>query len=67
MPKTIRVLKNSLLKAGCVCENAKGSHTKWSHHLLVNKLILSGNDGADAKPYQEKQIADYLKEITEAQ
>ncbi len=65
MPKTIRMLKNSLLKAGCVCEQAKGSHTKWSHDLLTDKLILSGHSGADAKPYQEKQVAGYLSAIAE--
>jgi predicted RNA binding protein YcfA (HicA-like mRNA interferase family) len=57
------MLKNSLLKAGCVCEHAKGSHTKWSHNMLTDKLILSGHNGADAKPYQEKQVASYLSDI----
>lgn len=52
-----------LLKAGCSCESAKGSHTKWSHLKLSRKLTLSGKDGADARPYQEKDALDFLKEL----
>ncbi|WP_424948001.1 type II toxin-antitoxin system HicA family toxin [Candidatus Spongiihabitans sp.] len=65
MPRKIRELKTLLLNAGCVCENAKGSHTKWSHHKAARKLILSGKDGVDAKPYQEKNVLNYLHEISE--
>ena len=65
MPKKIKELKMLLLKAGCVCDNAKGSHTKWSHRKVADKLILSGKDGADAKPYQEKSVSNYLHEILE--
>ncbi len=65
MPKKIQDLKRLLLKAGCVCENAKGSHTKWSHLGIAEKLILSGKDGVDAKPYQEKNVSKYLLAIAE--
>jgi hypothetical protein len=65
VPKKIRQLKALLLRAGCVCEMAKGSHTKWSHRRLADKLTLSGNDGDDAKPYQESAVAKYLREISE--
>ena len=64
MPKKVRELKYLLLKAGCQVESGKGSHTKWSHPDLSDKLILSGNDGSDAKPYQEAAVAKYIKEIT---
>ena len=67
MPKKIRELKAMLLKAGCVCERARGSHTKWSHSLLSHKITVSGKDGADARKYQEKDVKDFLKEIEEAQ
>lgn len=56
-----------LRRSGCHCEMAKGSHTKWLHPLLADKLILSGNDGDDAKPYQEAAVFKYLKEISEQQ
>ncbi|NNJ84797.1 MAG: type II toxin-antitoxin system HicA family toxin [Gammaproteobacteria bacterium] len=65
MPKKIRELKGMLLRAGCTCERAKGSHTKWMHPKCANKLILSGNDGADAKPYQENNVLNYLQGIQE--
>jgi len=63
MPKKIRQLKAMLLKAGCHPESGKGSHAKWSHPKLANKLTLSGKDGADAKRYQEKDVLDFLKEL----
>ena len=67
MPKKIRELKAFLLKAGCLIEKGKGSHTKWSHPKLPYKLTLSGNDGSDAKPYQENLVAKYIKEILDKQ
>ena len=45
-----------LIKAGFTKKLAKGSHTKWSHSLLPGKVILSGKDRDDAKPYQEKNV-----------
>lgn len=67
MPKKVRELKAMLLKAGCVCEQGKGSHTKWSHALLNYKITVSGKDGSDAKRYQERDVKDFLKDIEEAQ
>mgnify|MGYP005853153569 CR=1 FL=1 len=67
MPKKIRELKSLLLKAGFVCEPGKGSHTKWSHSLLVGKLTLSGKDGDDAKRYQEKDVTNVLKQLADIQ
>ncbi|EIC23396.1 type II toxin-antitoxin system HicA family toxin [Thiorhodovibrio frisius] len=64
MPKKIRELKALLLRAGCKFERAKGSHTKWSHPILPDKLVLSGSDGNDAKPYQENAVNKYLKDIS---
>jgi predicted RNA binding protein YcfA (HicA-like mRNA interferase family) len=65
VPRKIRQLKGMLLKAGCRCDAAKGSHTKWSHPKVANKLILSGKDGDDAKPCQEDAVLRYLLEISE--
>lgn len=74
MPKKIRELKRFLLKAGFVCEPGKGSHTKWSHPLLSEKLTLSGKDGTlsgkdgdDAKPYQEKDVNSALQQLAKIQ
>ena len=65
MPKKIRELKSLLLKAGFIYESGRGSHTKWSHPLLPGKLTLSGKDGGDAKPYQEKDVDNALKKLAE--
>ena len=67
MPKKIRELKAMLLKAGCISEPGKGSHTKWKHPLVNRKIVLSGKDGADAKGYQEKEVIQLLKDIKESQ
>ncbi len=63
MPKKIRELKALLLRAGCLVEKGKGSHTKWSHPCLPDKLTLLGSDGSDAKPYQENSVEKYIKDI----
>ncbi|ELS04780.1 YcfA-like protein [Xenococcus sp. PCC 7305] len=67
MPKKIRELKAMLLKAGCISEPGKGSHTKWKHPLINRKIVLSGKDKADAKRYQEKEVMQLLIDIREAQ
>lgn len=55
-----------LLKAGCICEQSKESHTKWSNSFGNYKIIISGKDGNDAKRYQEKDVKDFLKNIKKA-
>jgi predicted RNA binding protein YcfA (HicA-like mRNA interferase family) len=56
MPKKIRELKAMLKKAGFSQYPGKGSHTKWLHPLFPGRVTLSGNDGGDAKPYQENEV-----------
>ncbi len=53
------------MKAGFTCAPGKGSHTKWFHPLLPGKLTLSGKDGNDAKPYQEKDVNNALQMLKE--
>lgn len=67
MPKKVLELKAMLLKAGFSYESAKGSHTKWSHPLIIGKLTLSGKDSADAKSYQERDVREALQRIQEEQ
>ena len=62
MPKKIRKireLKQMLRKAGFTCKAGKGSHTKWKHPRAM--VVLSGKDGDDAKPYQEREVETALK------
>lgn len=63
MPKKIRELKAMLLKAGFTYRSGKGSHTVWSHPLLIYSLTLSGKDGANADRYQEKDVKNALIEV----
>ena len=54
--KKIRELKAMLQKVGFSHYPGKGSHTKWLHPLYPGRITLSGKDGSDAKPYQEKEV-----------
>jgi predicted RNA binding protein YcfA (HicA-like mRNA interferase family) len=66
MPRKIRQLKSDLRKLGFV-ENSrggKGSHGKWTHPLLPGlTVVLSGQDGDDAAPYQERDLRNALKRL----
>ncbi len=54
-----------LQKAGFTLlpKRGKGSHSYWNHPLLSNPVVLSGKDGNDAKPYQEKDVTAALEEL----
>jgi predicted RNA binding protein YcfA (HicA-like mRNA interferase family) len=67
MPKKIRELKMMLRKAGFVSRPGKGSHTVWTHALLIGTITISGADGDDARPYQEKDVRNVLKKVREVQ
>ena len=67
MPRKIRQLKADLRSIGAYQVSQEGSHTKWKHPLVSSiMLILSGHDGDDAKPYQEKAVRDLIREVTKA-
>ena len=63
MPEKIRELKSMLQRAGFVMRAGKGSHTVWSHAMLDASITLSGNDGDDARPYQEKDVQRMIEEV----
>lgn len=56
-----------LRKSGFYQRSGKGSHTVWKHPQLKDELALSGNDGADAKPYQEQDVREMLRKLKEVQ
>jgi predicted RNA binding protein YcfA (HicA-like mRNA interferase family) len=62
MPRKILDLKKQLKKAGFVSRSGKGSHTVWQHPRVKKPVVLSGKDGADAKPYQEKEVDEALRD-----
>lgn len=69
MPKKVRELKALVQKAGFVLlpKRGKGSHSYWVHPLLREPVIISDNDGKDAKRYQEKDVMDALRELERLQ
>ncbi|MBW4651919.1 MAG: type II toxin-antitoxin system HicA family toxin [Kaiparowitsia implicata GSE-PSE-MK54-09C] len=69
MAKTskIRDLKRDLRKSQFQEDTGKGSHTSWSHPLYAGKLIISGKDGDDAKPYQVKLVRQAIAEVQRRQ
>lgn len=66
MPKKIRELNAQLRRAGFDLRAGKGSHSVWSHPKIAESLTISGNDGSDAKPYQENQVAEFIRKVEEA-
>jgi predicted RNA binding protein YcfA (HicA-like mRNA interferase family) len=58
-------LKALWRKAGFVQRTGKGSHTVWQYPLLHEAVVLSGNDGDDAKPYQQRDVDLVLKRLEE--
>ena len=67
MPKKIHELVKELTKAGWQLQKGgKGSHRKFAHAKVARKLILSGQDGVDAKRYQEVDVRQAVKEAKEA-
>ena len=68
MPRKIRQLKRDLRRAGAYMASEEGDHEKWRHPLTHGYYLeLSGADGDDAKPYQEKQVRAFLRRIEQAE
>jgi predicted RNA binding protein YcfA (HicA-like mRNA interferase family) len=69
MPKKVRQLKQMLQQAGfsLLPKRGKGSHSYWVHPLVIKPVVLSGQDGSDAKSYQEKDVVNALAEIEQSE
>jgi predicted RNA binding protein YcfA (HicA-like mRNA interferase family) len=53
-----------LERAGWIpVQGGKGSHRKYAHPRSNRRVILSGQPGADALHYQEKQIKQAIREV----
>jgi len=64
MPRKIRQLVTDLERAGWeIVHGGKGSHRKFSHPRSSYHVILSGQPGADALHYQEKQVKQAIREV----
>ncbi len=64
MPRKIRELERDLQRTGFVRKPGKGSHRQWEHPLMPDRPVtISGNAGADAHHYQERQVRDALADL----
>ena len=55
MPRKLRELMAGLERAGFVNRGGKGSHRNYVHPRGL-RVTLSGQAGADARHYQEKEV-----------
>jgi predicted RNA binding protein YcfA (HicA-like mRNA interferase family) len=65
MPRKIRELARDLQTAGFeqIPGGGKGSHRKFTHRNYRGAVTLSGQDGDDAKPYQERQVRLAIEQV----
>jgi predicted RNA binding protein YcfA (HicA-like mRNA interferase family) len=63
MPQKVRELIAQLENAGFVNKGGKGSHRKFVHPDAALPIVISGNPGSDARKYQERAVAQALKEV----
>jgi predicted RNA binding protein YcfA (HicA-like mRNA interferase family) len=63
MPRKIRDLIRDLKRAGFVDRGGKGSHRNFVHPGLTKPVTISGNEGDDAKNYQEKAVRLAIEEV----
>jgi len=65
VPRKIRALVKDLRDAGftLISGAGKGSHRKFTHPNYEGAVTLSGEDGDDAKHYQEKQVKRAIEEV----
>jgi predicted RNA binding protein YcfA (HicA-like mRNA interferase family) len=55
---------SDLQKAGFVNRGGKGSHRNFEHAASGVNLTLSGQTGADARRYQEKDVKEAIEKVT---
>ena len=68
MPRKLRQLKADYRRLGFTEDErgGKGSHCKWTHSLLFGlTIVLSGQDGDDAQPYQERDLQNATRRLRE--
>jgi predicted RNA binding protein YcfA (HicA-like mRNA interferase family) len=62
--RKVRELVKDLQSAGFAqISGGKGSHRKFVHSKYCGAVTLSGASGADAKPYQEKQVKAAIESV----
>ena len=61
MPRKLRQLIADLERAGFVNRGGKGRHRNYEH-VKGQRVTISGQRGADAQHYQEKQVRQMIEE-----
>lgn len=57
MPRKLRELRADLRRAAFAIDRTTGSHETWESRFDSSiRVTVAGQDGADAKPYQEKAV-----------
>ena len=68
MPRKLRQPRSDLQRAGFSVDHQRGSHQVRKHPLIPGvSANLVGKDGADAKPYQEREVREALLRLADAQ
>jgi len=62
MAKKVRELLRELERAGFVNRGGKGNHRNFVHPKVAKPITVSGNEGDDAKRYQEKAVRLAIEE-----
>jgi predicted RNA binding protein YcfA (HicA-like mRNA interferase family) len=65
MPRKVRQLIADVKRAGMVLlpDRGKGSHRIFKHLASGTEVTISGHTGADAQPYQERDVREAIIEI----
>lgn len=68
MPRKVRQLLADYRRAGfmIVASGGKGGHRKAIHPLLPGSVTISGQEGADADHYQERDLRNALRDLEKA-
>jgi predicted RNA binding protein YcfA (HicA-like mRNA interferase family) len=61
MARKVRELMRQLERAGFVNRGGRGSHRNYQHPNGP-RVTISGNEGDDAKPYQERAVSKAIAE-----
>ena len=67
MPRKVRELRADLKRAGFTQRPVSSGHTVWEHPLVAGHVSVSGQDGDDALPYQEKGVRTYVRDAQRAE
>ena len=62
MPRKLRELIADLKRAGFVDRGGKGGHRNFVHPNVTKPITISGTEGDDAKPYQERAVRLAIEE-----